>query len=161
MPSFDIVSEVDHQEVDNAINQANKEIATRFDFKGANVSIELEKDAIKLRADNGPRLHALHEIVIGKLARRNVPLVNVERGDVEISSTGQARQELKIKRGIDHEKGKAINAAIKATKLKVTSQMMEAKVRVTGKNRDDLQAVIAALRGQDFGLALAFDNFRN
>ena len=160
MPSFDIVSQIDMQEVDNALQQAQKEIVTRFDFKGANAEIKLQKEVLLLTADNGQKIQALHEIVIGRLARRNVPLQNIDRGKIEISSTGHARQELTLKSGIDHDKAKAIQSAIKEGKFKVTSQTMEQKIRITGKSRDDLQAVISALRARDFGIALAFDNFR-
>ncbi len=161
MPSFDIACEVDLQEVDNALNQARKEIATRFDFKGADCSIDLEKNALNLRADSAPRLKALAEIVLAKLARRNVPLQNIDRGEPDIAPTGHARQTLTLKQGIDHEKGKAISSAVRATGLKLTAQIQEQKIRVTGKNRDDLQAAIRAVKAGDFGIVLSFDNFRD
>lgn len=161
MPSFDIISEVDAQEVDNALNQARKEIATRFDFKNTLCEILLEKEKIELRADNGSLIRSVHEIVINKLARRNVPLQNIERGEVHISSTGHATQTLTLKQGIEHEKAKEINLMIRESKLKVTTQQQEKKIRVTGKNRDDLQDVMSLIRGKDFGVALSFDNFRN
>ena len=161
MPSFDIISQVDVQEVDNALNQARKEIVTRFDFKNSLCEIILEKEKIQLRADNASLIRSLHEIVINKLARRNVPLQNIERGEVQISSTGHATQALTLKQGVEHEKAKEINQAIRESKLKITTQQQEKKIRVTGKSRDELQAVISLIRGKDFGIALSFDNFRN
>lgn len=161
MPSFDIVSEVNAQEVDNALNQARKEITTRFDFKNSLCEIVLEKEKIQLRADNASLLRSLNEIVINKLARRNVPLQNVERGEVQISSTGHATQDLTIKRGIEHEKAKEINQWIRESKLKITTQQQDKKIRVTGKSRDDLQCIIGLIRNKDFGVALSFENFRN
>ena len=163
MPSFDIVSEIDRQEVDNAINQARKELVTRFDFKGSAATIEQPgKDKIALSAEDGTRLNSLHEIVIGKLAKRNVDLRNVEHGDPAISSLGHARQELTIKQGIEGTRAKEIITAIKAQgMLKVASSLQGDEIRVTGKKRDDLQAVIAFLRGKDFGLSLVFKNFRD
>ena len=163
MPSFDIVSEIDRQEVDNALNQARKELVTRFDLKGSNATIEQpSKDKIALSADDGTRLKALHEIVVGKLARRNVDLRNVDHGTPAISSMGKATQELTIKQGIEGTRAKEIITAIKAQgTLKVQSSLQGDEIRVTGKKRDDLQAVIAFLRGKDFGLSLVFENFRD
>ena len=160
MPSFDVVSEVDHAEVQNALNQANKEIVTRFDFKDAGAEIEQEKNEIRLRAANDFKLKALEEIVLGKLARRNVSLKNVERKPSEVSSTGKASQTLILKEGLEGEIAKQVTAAVKATKLKVQAAIQGKEVRVSGKNRDDLQAVIAALRQAEFPVALAFKNFR-
>ena len=163
MPSFDIVSEIDVQEIDNAINQARKELATRFDFKGSTASIEWnEKESkIELKAEDGSRLKGLHDIVTGKLAKRNVDLRNVERKDPAISPLGHATQEFVIKQGLDGDKAKEIVKAIKARELKVQSALQERQIRVTGKKRDDLQDVIAFCRSQDFGVALAFQNFRD
>ena len=163
MPSFDIVSEIDRQEVDNAINQARKELVTRFDFKGSQATIEQPtRDKIALAAEDATRLKALHEIVIGKLARRNIDLRNVEHGDPAVSSMGKATQELTIKQGIEGVRAKEIITAIKAQPaLKVASSLQGDEIRVTGKKRDDLQAVIAFLRGKDFGLSLVFKNFRD
>ncbi len=162
MPSFDIVSEVDTQEIDNALNQARKELATRFDFKGSAATIELEKsEKIKLSAMDASRLKGLLEIVIGKLAKRNVDLRNIERKDPAISSIGHATQELLVKQGLDGDKAKEIVKSIKDQSLKVQSALQERQIRVTGKNRDDLQAVIAFLRGKDFGVVLNYKNFRD
>ncbi|HSI84181.1 MAG: YajQ family cyclic di-GMP-binding protein [Candidatus Methylacidiphilales bacterium] len=160
MPSFDIVSEVDRQEVDNAINQAKKELTTRFDFKDAKAEIILEKDLIKLSALNQYKLNALEEIVIAKLAKRNVSLKNVDQQDPAISPLGHATQEIKIKQGIEGDEAKKIVAFIKESKLKVQAAIQEKQIRVTGKNRDDLQAVMNLLRGKEFDVALGFTNFR-
>lgn len=163
MPSFDIVSEVDKQEIDNAINQAHKEIATRFDFKGSTAKVELdEKESkIKLTAEDASRLKSLSEIVIGKLAKRGVDLRNVERKDPAISPLGHATQEFVVKQGLDGDKAKEVTKAIKAEDLKVQCALQERQIRVTGKKRDDLQTVIAFCRAKDFGVALAFQNFRD
>ena len=161
MPSFDVVSEIDKQEIDNAINQARKELATRFDFKGSTATIELEKGNIKLAAEDANRLKGLHEIVIGKLAKRNIDLRNVERKDPAISSMGHATQELIVKQGLEGTKAKEIIKAIKEQNFKVQSTLQEMQIRVTGKKRDDLQAVIGFLRGRDFGVGLGFVNFRD
>ena len=160
MPSFDVVSEVDLMEVKNAVEQAQKELANRFDFREAKAEILLEKDAIKLSAINQFKITALEEIVLGKLARRNVSLKNIERKDADISPLGHARQELKLKQGLETDIAKIIVQAIRDTKLKVQAQIQDRQIRVTGKNRDDLQAVIAALRGKDFPVALNYTNFR-
>jgi hypothetical protein len=163
MPSFDIVSEVDKQEIDNAINQAVKELATRFDFKGSPASIEWNaKDSkIDLKAEDASRLKSLHDIVIGKLAKRNIDLRNVERKDSAISPLGHATQEFVIKQGLEGDKAKEIIRAIKSEGFKVQSALQDRQIRVTGKNRDDLQSVIGFCRSKDFGVALAFQNFRD
>ncbi len=162
MPSFDVVSEVDKQEVDNAINQARKELVTRFDLKDSKSTIELpEENLIELKAADAAKLKSLVEIVIAKLAKRNVDLRNVERKEPAISPLGLARQEISIKQGLDGEKAKEIVKAIKASEIKVQSQLQDRQIRVTGKKKDDLQAVIKFLRGKDFGVGLNFTNFRD
>jgi len=160
MPSFDVVSEVDMMEVKNALEQANKELANRFDFREAKAEITLEKESINLSAINQFKINALEEIVLGKLARRNVSLKNIERKDADISPLGHARKELKLKQGLETDMAKTVVAAIKETKLKVTTQIQDKQVRVTGKNRDDLQDVIAALRAKEFPVSLNYTNFR-
>lgn len=160
MPSFDVVSEVDHGEIDNAITQARKEIATRFDFRDAKAEIVIEKDTITLTAVDGYKLTALLDVLLGKFARRNISLKNIERKEPEISSIGHARQIVNIKQGLEHDVAKKVSAAIKETKLKVTGAIQDKQVRVTGKNRDDLQAVIAALKTKEFDVAINFINFR-
>ncbi|MEI7958911.1 MAG: YajQ family cyclic di-GMP-binding protein [Verrucomicrobiota bacterium] len=161
MPSFDIVSEIDKGEIDNAINQARKELAARFDFKGSTAKIELEKNDINLSAEDGSRLKGLEEILVGKLAKRNIDLRNVDRKDPAISPLGHATQKIVIKQGIEGEKAKEITKAVKAMTNKVQCSLQEMQIRVTGKKRDDLQEVIQFLRGKDFGVALSFKNFRD
>ncbi len=161
MPSFDIVSEIDKQELDNAINQARKELATRFDFKGTTAEILAEKEKITLTAEDAARLRGLREIMIGKLSKRSVDLRNVEQADPEISSIGHARQELKIRQGLEGNKAKEIIQAIKSQGFKVQSQLQDQQIRVTGKNKDDLQAVIQFVKSRDFGVATNFKNFRD
>jgi uncharacterized protein YajQ (UPF0234 family) len=160
MPSFDVVSEVDMMEVKNAIEQAQKELANRFDFREAKAEIILEKESIKLSAINQFKIQALEEIVLGKLARRNVSLKNIERKDADISPLGHARQELKLKQGLETDIAKTICQAIRDTKIKVQTQIQDRQVRVTGKDRDALQEVIAFLRAKDFPVALNYTNFR-
>ena len=160
MPSFDIVSQVNSMEVENAVNQAKKELANRFDFKGTQWDITLEKDEIKLSAEDAFKLQALTEIVVGKLAKRNVSLKNVERGDPDISPLGHARQVIKIKQGLEQEVAKKVTSFVREGKFKVTTQIQGAEVRVSSKSRDELQTVIAAVRAQEFPVALQFVNFR-
>jgi uncharacterized protein YajQ (UPF0234 family) len=161
MPSFDIVSEVDKQEIDNALNQARKELATRFDFKGSAAAIIHEKDKITLTAEDANRLRGLREIVTGKLAKRNVDLRNIEQVDPDISPLGHARQELKIRQGLEGEKAKEIIKAVKEAGFKVQSTLQDRQIRVTGKKRDELQSVIQFVRGKDFRVATSFKNFRD
>ncbi len=162
MPSFDVVSEVDKQEVDNALNQARKELSTRFDFKNSRATIELTSPTvIELKAEDASRLRSLSEIVIAKLAKRNVDLRNVERKEPAISPLGHARQELHLKQGLEGDKAKEITKSIKGLDAKVQSTQQEGQIRVTGKKRDDLQAVIGFLKGKDFGVGLSFKNFRD
>ena len=161
MPSFDIVSEVDKQELDNALNQARKELATRFDFKGTAAEILADKDKITLTAEDAARLRGLREIVIGKLSKRGVDLRNIEQGEPAISSVGHARQELKIQQGLEGNKAKEIIQAIKSEGFKVQSQLQDRQIRVTGKKKDDLQVVIQFVRSRDFGVATNFKNFRD
>jgi len=160
MPSFDIVSEVDKQEVDNALNQARKEVATRFDFKGILSEIIQEKDKIVLTADDATHLKGLREIVMGKLSKRGVDLRNIDQQEPAISSMGHARQELMIRHGLEGDKAKEIIQTIKSQNLKVQSQLLDRQIRVTGKKKDDLQAVIQFVRSRDFGVGTNFKNFR-
>lgn len=163
MPSFDIVSEVDNQEIDNAINQARKELSTRFDFKGSTATIEWKQkeSKIELKAEDASRLKSLQEIVIGKLAKRDIDLRNIDKKDPVISPLGQATQDLVVKQGLDGDKAKEIIKAIKAQNFSVQSTLQDRQVRVTGKKRDELQAVIAFCRSKDFEVGLAFRNFRD
>jgi cyclic-di-GMP-binding protein len=161
MPSFDIVSEVNSMEIENAVNQANKELANRFDFKGSNAQIVLEKNEIKLSAEDQFKIKTLVELVLGRLAKRQISLKNVEKGDPDISPLGHARQVIKIKQGLETPIAKEVTGFIRDTKLKVTTQIQGNAIRVTGKSRDDLQSAIAAVRGHDFPVALQFQNFRD
>ena len=161
MPSFDIVSEIDTQEIDNALNQARKELATRFDLKDAKTEIIVEKDNLVLMADDAAHLKALRDIVIGRFSRRGVDLRNIEQEEPAISSVGHARQELKIRQGLEGNKAKEIIQAIKSEGFKVQSQLQDQQIRVTGKKKDDLQAVIQFVRSRDFGVATNLKNFRD
>src|SRR5207245_2381829 len=149
MPSFDIVSQVNSMEIENAVNQAKKELANRFDFKGSNAQILLEKNEIKLSAEDQFKIRALSEIVMGKLAKRNISLKNVERGEPDVSPLGHARQLIKIKQGLEQPVAKEVTGFIREGKFKVTTQIQGSEVRVTAKSKDELQAVIAAVRARD------------
>jgi hypothetical protein len=159
--SFDIVSEVNLQEVDNAVNQTIKEISQRFDFKGSKADVELTKeDEIKVVADDEYKLKSVIDILQSKMVRRGVSLKFLEYGKVEPAAGGTVRQIITIKKGIPKEKGKEIVNAIKNMKLKVQAQIQDDQVRVSGKERDDLQKVIQHLKQQDFGIELQFTNYR-
>jgi uncharacterized protein YajQ (UPF0234 family) len=161
MPSFDIVSKVNSMELENAVNQAKKELSTRFDLKDTKSEITLDKNEIRLTADDQFKLKALNEIVMNKLAKRQISLKNVERKDPDVSPLGHARQIILIKQGIEAPVAKQITGFIRDLKLKVTTQIMGDQVRVTAKSKDDLQATISACRGHDFPVALSFENFRD
>lgn len=162
MPSFDVVSEVDLQEVRNAVDQASRELATRFDFKGTDSAVELGEHELKLRSATEDRLKAVRQVLEEKLVKRGVSLKAVDYGKVEEASGGTARQVAKIVAGVSSEKAREINKKIKELALKgVQSQTQGDQVRVTGKKRDDLQAVIAGLKAHDFGIPLQFTNFRD
>ena len=161
MPSFDIVSQVNSMEIENAINIAKKELATRFDFKASKAEILLEKNEIKLSAEDAFKITALAEIVMSKLAKRNISLKSVEQKEPDISPLGHARQIIKIKQGIESTVAKQITGFIRDGKFKVTSQIQGDEVRVNSKSRDDLQTVIAAVRAKDFPVPVQFVNFRD
>ncbi len=161
MPSFDVVSQVDLQELDNAVNQARKELGQRYDFKGTDTEVELDEAEIRIVSADDYKVKAAAEVVESKLVRRGISLKSVVRGDVEPAAGGRARQKLEIQQGISTEKGKAIAKSIKEAKLKVQAQIQEDQVRVTGKKRDDLQAAIQLLKEADFGLPLQFINMRD
>jgi uncharacterized protein YajQ (UPF0234 family) len=160
MPSFDIVSQVNSMEVENAINQARKELANRFDFKGSKAEILLDKNEVKLTAEDQFRIQTLVEMVTGKLAKRGVSMKSVDEGEPDISPLGHARQTIKIKQGLEAVVAKQITGFIRDGKFKVTTQIQGDEVRVNSKSRDELQAVIAALQGGDWPAALQFINFR-
>lgn len=162
MPSFDVVSEVDLQEVRNAVDQASREAGTRFDFKGTDSTIDLNDHEIVLESSTEDRLKALNQVLEEKLVRRQVSLKALDVGRIEDASKGRARQRTTLSAGISAEHGKRINKLIKELGLKgVTSQVQGEQVRVTGKKRDDLQAVIQALKEQDLGIPLQFQNMRD
>jgi len=148
-------------EIENAVNQARKELANRFDFKGTKAEIVLEENEIKMAADDQFKIQALAEIMMGKLAKRGISLKNVERGESEVSPLGHARQIIKLKQGLEQEVAKQITSFIREGKYKVTTQIQGEEIRVSSKSRDELQGVMAALRGQDFPAALQFVNFRD
>jgi uncharacterized protein YajQ (UPF0234 family) len=161
MPSFDIVSQVNSMEIENAVNTAKKELANRFDFKGSKAEIVLAGNEIKLSAEDQFKIKALVEIVTSKLAKRNISLKSVEVKDPDVSPLGHARQIILIKQGIEAGVAKEIATFIRGLKIKVTAQIQDDELRVSGKNRDDLQTVIGEVRSQDFPLALQFQNFRD
>jgi uncharacterized protein YajQ (UPF0234 family) len=161
MPSFDIVSQVNSMEIENAVNQARKELANRFDFKGSTAEIVLEKNEIKLSAEDQFKLRALSEIVMTKLAKRNISLKNVEKHEPDVSPLGHARQLIKIKQGLEQQVAKQITSFIRDRKFKVTTQIQGSEIRVASKSKDELQAVIAAVRAGEFPAALQYVNFRD
>ncbi len=158
--SFDVVSKVELQEVDNAVNQTIKEIAQRYDFKGTPTEIKLENNEVRITTGDEFKLQSVQDILQTKLIKRNVSIKNLDYGKIDEASGGQVRQLIKIKQGIDSEKAKQIVKDIKGLNLKVQAQIMSDQVRVSGKNRDDLQKVIQFLREQDYQLDLQFTNYR-
>jgi len=162
MPSFDVVSKIDLQEVDNAVNQTVKEISQRYDFKGSKSEVTLDKDAsvVKVLADDDFKLKAIIDILQSKFIKRGLSLKALQYGKAEAASGSMVRQVITLQQGISKEKGKDINQAIKESKLKVQSQIQDDQVRVTGKNRDDLQAAIKLLKEKDLEIDLQFVNFR-
>jgi len=162
MPTFDVVSEVDMQEVRNAVDQANREAGTRFDFKGTDSTIDLGDKELVLHSSTEDRLRALYQVLEEKLVRRQVSLKAVEAGKIEEAAKGAARQRIAIHAGISADHAKRINKFIKDMNLKgVSSAAQGDQLRVSGKKRDDLQAVIRTLKEQDFGIPLQFTNFRD
>ena len=159
--SFDVVSEVDMQEVDNAVNQAIKEIGTRYDFRGSKSEISLEGDTIKLIGDDEYKLGAVVDVLKGKMVKRNVSIKNLEFGKVEAASGATVRQLVTIKKGISQESAKKVTKAIKDMKIKVQASIQGDQVRVSGKDKDDLQAVIQMLKNLDVPVELQFTNFRS
>jgi len=159
--SFDVVSEVDLQEVDNAVNQTVKEVAQRFDFRGSKSTVTLEGVLIKVVSDDDHKLKNVIEILQAKIIKRGISLKNLEYGKVESGFSGTSRQIVTVKKGIDKDKAKDVIAYIKNNKFKVQAQVQDDQVRVIGKNKDDLQNAIAQLRQHDFGIDLQFVNFRS
>ncbi len=161
MPSFDIVSKVDLQEVDNAVNQTRKEVEQRYDFKGTHNEIELNDAQITILASDSYKLEAIVDILKGKLTRRGVSTKCLDFQKEEPASAGAIRQKVVLIQGISKEKGKEIVKMIKETKLKVQAQITEDEVRVSGKKIDDLQDIMQQLRGADLGVELQFGNMRS
>ena len=162
MPTFDVVSEVDMQEVRNAIDQAVREVSTRFDFKDTGSTIDLSGHEINLHSSSEDRMKALVQVIEEKFVKRQISLKALEHGKVEPAAKGTVRQTLTIKAGIDQDHAKRINKFLKDLSLKgVSSQTQGDQLRVSGKKRDDLQAAIAALKAEDFDIPLQFTNFRD
>lgn len=161
MPSFDVVSKVDMQEVANALQQTRKEILQRYDFKGSKTEIEQEKSAIKIVSDDDFKLKAVIDVLQSKLVKRGVNLKSLEYGKVEPAAGGAARQVITVHEGLDTDAAREVVKLIKDTKIKVQAQVQDDQVRVTAKQRDELQRVIQALRAADFRRPLQFVNMRD
>ena len=160
--TFDIVSQIDHAEVVNAVNQAMKEVQTRFDFKGSKSNLELEgQEAILMASDDEYKLKSLNDILQSKFVKRGVPLKGLTYGKIEPALGGTVRQRITLQQGIPQEKAKEIVKFIKEAKLKVQASIQGDMVRVAGKDRDVLQEVISALRAHDFGIDMQFTNYRS
>jgi uncharacterized protein YajQ (UPF0234 family) len=158
--SFDVVSKTDMQEVTNAIQQAQKELAQRFDFKGSKSSIELTEEEIVLVSDDESKLRSVTDILETKLVKRSVNLKALDWGKIEQATGSTVRQHVKIVQGIETEKAKAVVKHLKDAKLKVQASIQSDQVRVVGKSKDDLQKAIALIKGKDFGIPLQFTNYR-
>jgi len=160
MPSFDVVSEIEMFELNNAINQANKEVSTRFDFKGTECSFTLKDDVITLAAEGEFQLKQMRDILRSKMMKRKIDSASLDVQKVE-GSLKNTRQKILLKKGLDGDAGRKVTKAIKAGKFKVQTQIQGDQVRVTGKKRDELQKVMAMLREEDIGVPLQFNNFRD
>ena len=161
MPSFDIVSKVQHHEVDNALGQAQKEIAQRYDFKDTGTEVEKNAEGITIRSSSEDRARAALSVVQEKMVKRKVSLKFLDVGEPEPTGKGGAKIAIKVKEGIEAEPARKIVGAIKESKLKVQASIQDAQVRVSGKHKDDLQKVIALVRPMDLGIELSFVNFRD
>jgi len=160
MPSFDVVSEVDRHELDNAVDQARREIGTRFDFKGTSASLELRDTVVQIVADSDFQVQQIHPILYQKLVARKIDIASLEPGKVEPSGKG-VKQSMTVRQGIDKETAKKAVGTLKESKLKVQAQIQGEQLRVTGKKRDDLQAAMKTLKDAELGLPLQFKNFRD
>jgi cyclic-di-GMP-binding protein len=158
--SFDVVSRIDRQELDNALNQARKEIENRFDFKNSKTSIEADDKKITIVSDDELKMRNVVDVVQGKAVKRGIDIKAFEFGSVEPAAGGTVRQIVTLRSGIPKENSKALTEKIKSLKLKVTAQYQDEQIRVSSKSRDDLQKVIAALKDMDFELPLQFVNYR-
>ena len=161
MPTFDIVSQVDWQEVTNAVNQSNKEISTRFDFKGSDAGVEAARPRLTVHADDDFKVAQIEDILQLKLSKRGVDTNSLDKSPVRVSPTGKAVQEITVREGIDTDTARQIVKLIKNQKLKVQTAIQTQQLRVSGKKRDDLQQVIAFLKTQKLSLPLQFVNFRD
>lgn len=161
MPAFDVVCHVDLQEVDNAINQTLRELAQRFDFKNIPTDVRREENNLHIRSADDFKVKAVGDILRERLARRQIPVKALDAKPIEPGPAGTAKQEIALQQGIPVEKGREIVKLVKDTKLRLQVAIQGDQVRVTGKNRDDLQAIIKLLRERDFGIALQFTNFRD
>jgi len=160
MPSFDVVSKVDLMELDNAINTAQKELSQRYDFRGTNTQLERTPEGIILRTSDEPRATATLQVLRERMAKRNVSQRCLDPGDVEPAGGQTVRQLIKIKQGIETETAKKIVKAVKDSKIKVQAQIQGDELRVSGKNKDDLQGAMQLIRRGDFGIDLQYINFR-
>ena len=161
MPSFDVVCEIDLQEVDNAIQQTLRDLGNRFDFKGTRFEVRRDEHALHLLAADDFKLRQLGDVLREKLAKRNVPMKAVKAGTSEPGPAGTQKQQLDLQQGIDIEKAREIVKLVKETKLKVQTAIQGDQVRISGKKRDDLQVVMALLRKQDWDVAMQYTNFRD
>ena len=161
MPSFDVVSKVQWNEIDNALSQAQKELSQRFDFQATGAAVEKTPEGLLVTANTDDRVRAAQKVVEEKLVKRKVSLRHVENGEVQPGPKGTSKLLMKIKEGIEVEKGREIVKQLKDSKLKVQGAIQEAQVRVSGKNKDDLQAAMRLLRGLDLGIELQFANLRD
>jgi cyclic-di-GMP-binding protein len=159
--SFDIVCKIEPQEVTNAVDQARREIDTRYDLKGTKSAVNVEKSTLTVTAPDDMKLKAVVDILQSKLHRRGIPLKALTYGNVETAAGGTLRQAIELQQGIPIEKAREIVRIVKDTKLRLQASIQEDKVRVSGKNRDDLQQIIGLLRDKDLGIALQFDNYRS
>ncbi|MFA7386051.1 MAG: YajQ family cyclic di-GMP-binding protein [Thiohalobacteraceae bacterium] len=160
MPSFDVVSEVDQHEVHNAVDQANREIGTRFDFKGSDAKVEITDGNLLLEAQSEFQIDQMRDILIGKLAKRGVDVGALKIDKIETTGT-RARQKIEVRQGIDQDTARKLVKTIKESKLKVQASIQGEQLRITGKKRDDLQDAIALLKKSDVGLPLQYQNFRD
>jgi uncharacterized protein YajQ (UPF0234 family) len=158
--SFDIVSEIDLQEVRNAVDQAMREISQRFDFKNTDTAVELKEEKLELRSATEDRLKAAWQVVQERAIKRGIPVKALHPGKIEDAAKGAVRQEIEIITGISDEKAKELSKFIRQTVPKIQTQIQGEQVRVLGKSKDDLQKAIAAVKGHDFGVALQFTNYR-
>jgi uncharacterized protein YajQ (UPF0234 family) len=160
MPSFDIVSEIDKHELVNAVDQTNREVDNRFDFKGADARVEQEEAALLLHAQNDFQIKQMKDILYQRMAKRGIDIKCLEEEEIETANM-RCRQRIKVRQGIDKEQAKEIVKKLKDSKIKVQAAVQGEQVRVTGKKRDDLQEAIALLRGADLAIPLQFNNFRD